>query len=623
MEYKQKYLKYKLKYLLLKQQEQYVFTGGMEGVKEIFGRVDPDYKLEKELEEYRQANDFLQNASISPPSTPLQGNTEEQRESPGAPKGEILQNASISPPSTPFQGNTEEQRESPGAPKGEILQNASISPPSTPFQGDIEEQREAPGAPKGKRPQEILDIIYNRLSGEIDIIKKRIGKMDEDTFKKLFDAIFQLKDTDDDQIMILNLVLFIKDLEHDYNNYLKESKPEEDDRIIILIEKCIRKLDEKIQLEHYSFKTEMFDDDKLKQGYIIQEGEINDTYGSLLLRGNLKENFAFKIPDQEYDPENILLDQGYNPTKIKAQQIELDGLGDIKKEDLLGSGLNKKNIYKFITEKWLKYIFTSLCRLEVFYLIGKDLYIITDIISLIMKQIHFIVTIDKIEIGTEIKTKWKLEIIYIDTDTGTHIDSFNVDISGKGISKNAFDFMKDVNIQDFCQKIIGYELDKHSANIALEKKELQNIMKILWTRLRDIFKLVFGSLKTLGDKSYEFLLVIFIMKYMFNNPNVNFLIQTKDSHFINSLFANVIPLMKLLIEEEELYTFNLGMSFPANKDLLPKELLDNKPIIFTHNQTFSSAKLSPVESPLEEVPELKSPESPEEYKTPFSSPQKV
>lgn len=35
MSYKEKYLKYKLKYLLLKQQEQYVFTGGMEAAEKF------------------------------------------------------------------------------------------------------------------------------------------------------------------------------------------------------------------------------------------------------------------------------------------------------------------------------------------------------------------------------------------------------------------------------------------------------------------------------------------------------------------------------------------------------------------------------------------------------------
>ena len=67
------------------------------------------------------------------------------------------------------------------------------------------------------------------------------------------------------------------------------------------------------------------------------------------------------------------------------------------------------------------------------------------------------------------------------------------------------------------------------------------------------------------------------------------------------------------------------MNFPANEHLLPTELIGNKSIIFTHNQTFSSAKLSPVEPP-SEVPELeprKTPESPENYMTPSSSPQKV
>ena len=306
---------------------------------------------------------------------------------------------------------------------GEALSLNLYTPPRT----TIDESRETPGAPKGERPKEILDIIYHRLEetfelkDTIDTIEElKKGVLNEATFEKLFDAIFQLSDTDDEQIMILNLVLFIKDLEHDYNNYLKESKPAKGDKIIILIEKCIKKLNEKIQLENYSFNIEMLNDEMLRQGTAVKERLIMPTYASLLSRGILEKDFHFKNPEQEYDYTNILQDQGYNPTGITAQRIELDGLCPFTGENLLGTELDKK-IYKFITEKWLKYIFTSLCRLEMLYLYGNDLYIIQYIFSLIMKNIEFKVTIN--EDGSE----WKLQIIY----TGT----FEVDISSKGIKK--------------------------------------------------------------------------------------------------------------------------------------------------------------------------------------------
>lgn len=552
MDYKQKYLKYKLKYLLLKQQQQqYNLIGGssMEDVSEMLKHVNDEfYEIEEleDLEKYHNAEKF------------------------------ILENIS------------EQER------KGNTL----VSSLSTPMKERIEEAPLAPLAPERKGRQEILCIKSNRLEMLIPIIEnlketyKTIGDFDEDTFKLLFDEIFQLDGKDDEQIMILNLVLFIKDFEHDYENYLKEEPRADDDRINILIKKCIRKLDEKIKLERYSFSIEMLSDEMLRQGYIVGQDEINDTYASLLLRGNLDEDFYFKIPDEEYDIRNILQDQGYNPMRIEAQRIELDGLSKVIKEELLGTKLDKKRIYEFITEKWLKYIFYSLCRLEIFYLNGKDLDKIEKIFSLIMKDINF-----NVDINDE-GTVWTLLIKYKD------IIPFEIDISSKGISAKAFEFMYSVDTEDFCKTIINDVLVEYIDKEILNDKDVKIIIQILWTRLRDIFKLVFGSLKTLGDKSYEFLLVIFVMKYI-KDPNAKFLIETRDNHFINSLFVNIIPLIKLL-KVNFTDTFNLGIRFPVNKSLLKKNpsLIDNKSIIFTHNQNFSSAKLFPDKSPLEKVPKM-------------------
>ena len=39
------------------------------------------------------------------------------------------------------------------------------------------------------------------------------------------------------------------------------------------------------------------------------------------------------------------------------------------------------------------------------------------------------------------------------------------------------------------------------------------------------------------------------MKYI-KNPSAKFLIESRDNHFINSLFVNIIPLIKLLNEDE-------------------------------------------------------------------------
>lgn len=549
MEYKQKYLKYKLKYLLLKQQEEYVFTGGMEGVQKIFRRVDAEEELAEELKKFQIADAFI---------------------------------------------STHKKEEL----------DASILIQFTPMQ--IGRQTEIPGAPKGERPKEILDIIYNRLEDifelkdTIDTIEElKKGVLNEAIFEKLFDTIFQLSDTDDEQIMILNLVLFIKDLEHDYNNYLKDSKPAEGDRTIILIEKCIKKLNEKIELEGYSFNIEMLSDEMLRQGTAVKERLIMPTYASLLSRGILDKDFHFKKPVEEYDFTNILQDQGYNPTGIAAQRIELDGLCPFTEEKLLGTDLDKKNIYKFITERWLKYIFTSLCRLEMLYLNGNNLYIIQYIFSLIMKKIEFNVTIN------EAGTVWELQIIYKDIG----IEEVKVvDISSKGITKNAFKFMHTENMEEFSKKIIIAELNNLITKHGLEQEEVKIIIKILWTRLRDIFKLVFASLKSLGDKTYEFLLVIFVMRN-FEYPNAEFLIETRDNHFINSLFANIIPLIKLL-KINFAHPFNLGLRFPINKDLLKKYSLPegDKSIIFTHNQTFYSPTLSPSHTPLKE--DFKTPSSP-------------
>ena len=343
MNYKQKYLKYKLKYLLLKQQqllqqqeqEQYNLIGGGSSLEELSDMIkdvnDEFYEIEqqKDFENYEIAEKLLY--------------------------GKVVENIS--------------EQEGKG--------NASLSQYSTP---DKKQQPELPPTPKGERPQNILSITYNRLKDAFRIIKEELkeGKMNQYTFETLFNAIFQLDDKDDEQIMILNLVLFIKDFEHDYENYLKEEQRADDDRIKILINKCIRKLDEKIKLEGYSFDTEILSDEMLRQGNVIKQDEINDTYTSLLLRGILDDDFHFEIPEEEYDPTNVLQDQGYNPTGRPAgeiNRIELDGLNEVEEEGtLLGTQLLKKDIYKFITEKWLKYIFYSLCRLEMFYLKGNNLH---------------------------------------------------------------------------------------------------------------------------------------------------------------------------------------------------------------------------------------------------------
>ena len=101
--------------------------------------------------------------------------------------------------------------------------NALLSQYSTP---DKKQKPELPPTPKGERPQNILSITYNRLEDAFDTIKKELkkDKMDQATFEILFNAIFQLDDKDDEQIMILNLVLFIKDFQHDYENYLREER---------------------------------------------------------------------------------------------------------------------------------------------------------------------------------------------------------------------------------------------------------------------------------------------------------------------------------------------------------------------------------------------------------------
>ena len=253
MEYKQKYLKYKLKYLLLKQQEEYVFTGGMEGIQEIFDRVERENALEDELEEYTDVYEFIEKYKNKEFAIEL----------------------------------------------GEALSLNLYTPPRT----TIDESRETPGAPKGERPKEILDIIYHRLEetfelkDTIDTIEElKKGVLNEATFEKLFDAIFQLSDTDDEQIMILNLVLFIKDLEHDYNNYLKESKPAKGDKIIILIEKCIKKLNEKIQLENYSFNIEMLNDEMLRQGTDSKRKINNANICFIIITWNFRERFSFQKP---------------------------------------------------------------------------------------------------------------------------------------------------------------------------------------------------------------------------------------------------------------------------------------------------------------------------------------
>ena len=161
--------------------------------------------------------------------------------------------------------------------------------------------------------------------------------------------------------------------------------------------------------------------------------------------------------------------------------------------------------------------------------------------------------------------------------------------------------MNIIDMKKFCEGIINYELNKRITQEGLDDKSALTIIQILSIRLRDIFKLVFGSLKTLGDKSYEFLLVIFVMRYIKEDPNANFLIETRDNHFINSLFANIIPLIKLFKINFK-NTFNLGLRFPINKSLLEEyPLLEgDKSIIFTHNQTFYSSTLSPSHIPLKE-----------------------
>tara|TARA_Y100000741_G_scaffold42709_1_gene29703 strand:- start:2514 stop:4499 length:1986 start_codon:yes stop_codon:yes gene_type:complete len=661
MSYKEKYLKYKLKYLLLKQQEQYVFTGGMEAAEaegeegplkkkertvEIIDEELTQYKNELitatktkeestntknsidklfsehiELQELIQLKDvnillgkenyLIQQAVIAVEQTEVVKElikaekeavlVESKKQEEGVEEmKEALINSLMLDAEEKIknvQKILEEVKETQlittqalDLIEYQIADNKTLSilkkpkeelsPGKTPPRSS----GELPDAPKKERP-DMLSEIDAKLEDTFHLIeqlKVTEGSSEIVSFELLFDQIFQLNERENDNSMILNLLLFVKDLEHDYNYYLKDEKIADDDRINILIGKCISKLDEKIKLEAYDFTVDMLNDDMLRQGTAVKEGLIMPTYVSLLLRGILEEDFHFISeenflkPEEEFESSNILQDQGYNPAGLpanKINRIELDGLIEVEEGKLLETDLDKKDIYSLITQKWLEYIFTSLCRLELLYLRGKELYVMQDIFSSIMINIEFIVTIRE--------GKWYLKIKYKKEDKVW-------EISNLGKTKDVFKFVTELDIMEFCKGIIKVELQSE-----------EKIYKILWTRLRDIFKLLFAFLKTLGDKAYEFLIIIFIMKYI-KKPDTKFLIETKDNHLINSLFTNIIPLIKLL-KNKGTYAFNLGIRFPVKEESLLEKtglLKTDKTILFTHNQVFSSPELS-LELPLE------------------------
>jgi len=187
---------------------------------------------------------------------------------------------------------------------------------------------------------------------------------------------------------------------------------------------------------------------------------------------------------------------------------------------------------------------------------------------------------------------WNLTITFNETKIA------DIDISG--ISRNVFNSMQTLDMETISKEILKktFELEEI---VELEQKYKQ-INKILWTRLRDVFKLVIGSLKTLGDKSYEFLLVIFIMKYIKDaNTNNKFLIETRDNHFINSLFMNIIPLIRILNSNNDRKNkFDIGFRFPILKEFLPESLRNNPTVpVFVYN--------SDVKDPIEQfyTPPLK------------------
>lgn len=473
----------------------------------------------------------------------------------------------------------------------------------SPIQNMTESSKYQQNAPKRERPRTIIEtrvemLRESMLEDIIDNLKKKYERkteeLDEEDFKTLFNIVFQLDNTDIDEVMIINLMFFITDLYHDYNNYQYPHLNETPVRT--LINKYIKMLKTIIKNLNYTLDLDDYMDNVLNQKYVMNNDVINQTFASLLLRKELElADFSFKsIKIKEFSlyPENVLQDQGYNPSRIKgATKIEIDGLHKIVDNNLLGTNLKKTNIYKFITKKWLEYIFNSLCRLELnmFTSEEKEMYSeFEHILSSIMRSVKF-------SIDTE-SYPWSLSIRFITEEKEVEIDKINI----SGVSKEVFD---EIEISD---KFMNYaiailnEIPKHSI---LDEKNYKTLIKnIIRPRLRDIIRAVFCSLKTLGDKSYEFLLIVFIMKYIKNSENNKFLIETKDNHFINSYFLNIIPLIRILnSDSNEKNKIELAFRFPANKKFVPYDLRNDKNIAFVYNSNIEDPVEKSVEKLVDEV----------------------
>ena len=162
------------------------------------------------------------------------------------------------------------------------------------------------------------------------------------------------------------------------------------------------------------------------------------------------------------------------------------------------------------------------------------------------------------------KYEWILLIYYINNEN-EKILLDEINITKYGMSKCAFD--PDLV---FIEKISNIILDINNNKLREIKKTDSEIScndngslkkHIFKKKLKEIMLITLQTLKTFGDKSYEFMIPIFLILNHKLKSKINFLIGSEDNHFLISMLLFQMPLIKELYDLGIVLNLKLGFNY--------------------------------------------------------------
>jgi hypothetical protein len=437
-------------------------------------------------------------------------------------------------------------------------------------------------APEKKSVPVNLDDIYQI---DIDKFNSILSHPDISNTQKCIDLITLIFFTDiNEEASKLKLCRILADLKHDFYEKTISCKANTDEETISCkvntvlenytkyIEEILETTPRLMSYKHYFGDITDLEDINVK---ITNQPHI-DFINNISISSKLKykmPNIAIKKLDINTEDRVILFDQGINfHLGLPEKFLSTDGLIPVTEKSLLeclviGKNIMElselkeeilsfdlKEIYKYLLQTWLQYNMEELINIIILPRDNQEMYIkLEQFKNVLSTNIRFSIEIDK-------TNEWVLSILYAESEI------FKKNITNNGQKRTILELVNSDEMGKLKNEIIK--------QMGLKDKWEKKLVK---GKLLPVFDILFLSLKTFGDKSLLYIIVIFIIinnKISITESPINFSIATQDIQLINSYLIDLVILQEQLIAND--INFNLSILMKTNNTIGINEIIEER-----------------------------------------------